>query len=255
VYYFAKKSIYRNNVSKVLVVVMSQVLTVWWFCGKLLLGSQWLRWSTTQTQCTLCASVAMVPCLPQGRETTACVFGTWPGLWRNWIQKLTTMFLALSLCKFLFCQHLYCIVWISFARHVPNWRVAQIFHSLSQKTTGPKYRKGVSGSKGGGGGESPSPGWQVGLYFYSPSLNSTRIWQVGEWLSAHLYCLLWIWNGLLMSLRVLHTLISTSGMATPKDDVMTLVSATHIFAVVLGWVAETRQCFFFFFHNLKVVMS
>jgi hypothetical protein len=26
----------------------------------------------------------------------------------------------------------------------------------------------------------------VGLYFYSPSLNSTRFWRVGEWLSAPL---------------------------------------------------------------------
>jgi hypothetical protein len=26
----------------------------------------------------------------------------------------------------------------------------------------------------------PSPNWRVGLYFYSPFLNSTRIWQVGE---------------------------------------------------------------------------
>jgi hypothetical protein len=29
-----------------------------------------------------------------------------------------------------------------------------------------------------------SPDWRVGLYFYSPILNSTRIWRVGEWLSA-----------------------------------------------------------------------
>jgi hypothetical protein len=31
-----------------------------------------------------------------------------------------------------------------------------------------------------------SPGWRVGLYFYSPILKSTRIWRVGEWLSAPL---------------------------------------------------------------------
>jgi hypothetical protein len=30
------------------------------------------------------------------------------------------------------------------------------------------------------------PGWRVGLYFYSPILNSTRIWWVGEWLCAPL---------------------------------------------------------------------
>jgi hypothetical protein len=35
-------------------------------------------------------------------------------------------------------------------------------------------------------GKKSSPGWRVGLYFYSPSLSSTRIWQVGEWLSASL---------------------------------------------------------------------
>jgi hypothetical protein len=35
-------------------------------------------------------------------------------------------------------------------------------------------------------GKNSSPAWRVGLYFYSPSLNSTRIWQVGEWLSASL---------------------------------------------------------------------
>jgi hypothetical protein len=31
-----------------------------------------------------------------------------------------------------------------------------------------------------------SPDWRVGLYFYSPFLNSTCIWRVGEWLSAPL---------------------------------------------------------------------
>jgi hypothetical protein len=35
-------------------------------------------------------------------------------------------------------------------------------------------------------GTKPSPGWRVGLCFYSPSLNSTRLWRVGEWLSAPL---------------------------------------------------------------------
>jgi hypothetical protein len=35
-------------------------------------------------------------------------------------------------------------------------------------------------------GKNPSPDWRVGLYFYSPTLNSTRIWRVGEWLSAPL---------------------------------------------------------------------
>jgi hypothetical protein len=36
------------------------------------------------------------------------------------------------------------------------------------------------------GEKNSSPDWRVGLYFYSPILNSTRIWQVGECLSAHL---------------------------------------------------------------------
>jgi hypothetical protein len=30
------------------------------------------------------------------------------------------------------------------------------------------------------------PDWRVGLYFYSPILNSTRIWRVGKWFSAPL---------------------------------------------------------------------
>jgi hypothetical protein len=31
-----------------------------------------------------------------------------------------------------------------------------------------------------------SPDWRLGLYFYSPILNSTRIWRMGEWLSTPL---------------------------------------------------------------------
>jgi hypothetical protein len=31
-----------------------------------------------------------------------------------------------------------------------------------------------------------SPEWRLGLYLYSPILNSTRIWRLGEWLSAPL---------------------------------------------------------------------
>jgi hypothetical protein len=34
--------------------------------------------------------------------------------------------------------------------------------------------------------EKNSPDWRVGLYFYSPILNSTLIWRVGEWISAPL---------------------------------------------------------------------
>jgi hypothetical protein len=34
--------------------------------------------------------------------------------------------------------------------------------------------------------EKNSPGWRVGLNFCSPILISTRIWRVGEWLSAPL---------------------------------------------------------------------
>jgi hypothetical protein len=30
------------------------------------------------------------------------------------------------------------------------------------------------------------PGWRVGVCFYSPSVNFTRIWRVGEWLSVPL---------------------------------------------------------------------
>jgi hypothetical protein len=57
--------------------------------------------------------------------------------------------------------------WISFSRHSPNWRLLKKFHLLSRE-----------GKK--------SPDWRVGLYFYPPILNSTRIWRVGEWLSAPL---------------------------------------------------------------------
>jgi hypothetical protein len=69
-------------------------------------------------------------------------------------------------------------VWVSFSRHLPNWRVVQNYYSPSQETTGQKYRIGqwMRGKKN-------PPGWWVCLYFYSPSLNSTRIWWVGKWLS------------------------------------------------------------------------
>jgi hypothetical protein len=33
-------------------------------------------------------------------------------------------------------------VWIRFSRHSPNWRAVRNVHSPTQKTTGPKYRKG-----------------------------------------------------------------------------------------------------------------
>jgi hypothetical protein len=56
-------------------------------------------------------------------------------------------------------------------------RVANNVHSPSLKTTGPIVSER---------GKKNSPGWPVGLYFYSLSLNSTRIWRVGEWLSAPL---------------------------------------------------------------------
>jgi hypothetical protein len=68
-------------------------------------------------------------------------------------------------------------VWISFSRHSP----VKNFHSPSQTTTGPIYRNCQWE------GKKPSSGWRVGLCFYSASLNSTRIWQVGEWLSTPLY--------------------------------------------------------------------
>jgi hypothetical protein len=63
-----------------------------------------------------------------------------------------------------------------FSRHSPNWWVVKKFHSPSQKTTGPIHvyihieivRRGKT-----------SRSWRVGLYFYSPILNSTRIWRVG----------------------------------------------------------------------------
>jgi hypothetical protein len=42
------------------------------------------------------------------------------------------------------------------------------FRSPSQKTTGQKYRKVHSE------GEKNSPDWRVGLYFYSPILDSTH---------------------------------------------------------------------------------
>jgi hypothetical protein len=71
-------------------------------------------------------------------------------------------------------------VCIHFSRHSPNWQVVWNFHSPNQKTTGQKYRKGQWE------GEKPSP---VDLNFYLPILNFTRIWQVGEWLSAPLLTL------------------------------------------------------------------
>jgi hypothetical protein len=57
-------------------------------------------------------------------------------------------------------------LWIRFSWHSPN------FYSSNQKTTVPIYRNCQWE------GKKPSPGWQVGLYFYSPILKSTRIWRV-----------------------------------------------------------------------------
>jgi hypothetical protein len=71
---------------------------------------------------------------------------------------------------------LYPGVWITFSRHSPNsnWN----FRSPSQKTSGQTHRNCKwEGNK-------ISPGWRVGLNFYSPILNSTHIWWVGESLSA-----------------------------------------------------------------------
>jgi hypothetical protein len=68
-------------------------------------------------------------------------------------------------------------VWIRFKRHSPNWRVVKNSHSPSQKTTGPIYRNCQ--------------------YFYSTILNiSTRIWRVGEWLSAPLISYICVQNNL-----------------------------------------------------------
>jgi hypothetical protein len=80
------------------------------------------------------------------------------------------------------CTYMVCIltgVWVSLSRHSPNWQVVQYLHSPSRKITDQKYREGKRGKK-------PSPDWRVGLYFYSPILNCTLIWQVGERLSAPL---------------------------------------------------------------------
>jgi hypothetical protein len=77
-------------------------------------------------------------------------------------------------------------VWISFSRHSSKWRVVQNVHSPSQKTTSPIYRSSQWE------GKINLLGWRVSLYFYSPSLNSTRIWRVGEWLSAPLVIVLFM---------------------------------------------------------------
>jgi hypothetical protein len=61
------------------------------------------------------------------------------------------------------------VMWIRFSRHSPNWRVVQNSHSPSQKRLAQNIER-VSER-----GNNPSPGWRVGLYFYSPKLNSTRI--------------------------------------------------------------------------------
>jgi hypothetical protein len=76
---------------------------------------------------------------------------------------------------------------ISFSRHSPNWRVVQQFHSPEKKMA--KNIERVSERE-----KKNSPDWRVGLYFlhfYSPILISTRIWRVGEWLSAPLIILFW----------------------------------------------------------------
>jgi hypothetical protein len=72
-----------------------------------------------------------------------------------------------------------------FSRHSPDLQVVQHFYSPSQKTTGQqvkkqlaKYIERVSERK-----KNSWPDWRVGLYFYSPILNFTHIWRVGEWLS------------------------------------------------------------------------
>jgi hypothetical protein len=65
---------------------------------------------------------------------------------------------------------------ISFSRHSPNWRIVKNFYLPCQKQLA-QHTEIVSGNE---------KGWRVGLYFYSPIRNSTRIWQVGEWLSAPL---------------------------------------------------------------------
>jgi hypothetical protein len=72
-------------------------------------------------------------------------------------------------------------VWISYLRHSPNWRVVKYFHSSSPNATGQLNLERVSEK-----GKQPSPDWRVGPYFYSPIRNYTRIWRVGEWLSAPL---------------------------------------------------------------------
>jgi hypothetical protein len=70
-------------------------------------------------------------------------------------------------------------VWIRFSRHSSKWRLARNFHSPCQKT-GPIDRNRRREEK------KNSPGLRVSLYLYSPGLNSTRIWRVGDWLSATL---------------------------------------------------------------------
>jgi hypothetical protein len=63
-------------------------------------------------------------------------------------------------------------LWISFSIHSPNWRVVSIFTRQVKKQLAKNIER-VSER-----GKNNSPDWQVGLYFYSPILNSTHIWRV-----------------------------------------------------------------------------
>jgi hypothetical protein len=74
-------------------------------------------------------------------------------------------------------------VWIIFSRHSPNWWAVQNYYSPSQETTDPIYRKGQWE------GKNSSPSWQVGLQFYSPSLNSTCSWRVVIRTPGNFFCM------------------------------------------------------------------
>jgi hypothetical protein len=82
------------------------------------------------------------------------------------------------------CVQAYCQGCGCFLRLSPNWRVVKNFHSPNQKTTGP-----ISLAKSENnwlnikrlsvrGGKNPRQAGELGLYFYSPILNCTRIWRV-----------------------------------------------------------------------------
>jgi hypothetical protein len=81
-------------------------------------------------------------------------------------------------------------VWIRFFYTLAKLASSSAFSLAKSKNNWPKNKEKFSERE-----KNNSPDWRVGLYFYSPILNSTRIWIVGEWLSAPLWSYI-PWKGL-----------------------------------------------------------